>query len=517
MANEKKSNRLDYVMDLVGVRANALARMSDADHSLITKWRRGERRLTYTSKNLHEISVALLEIDKDGELMALIEPYKQGDEAPAETLRQYLIGKDLPALPPRTAPAERMTSGEYTVQHRVYLGQKGLRSATIAMLDYIMALPPGRDIVGVFHGNYNWVVKNMSYVSMLIERLRSAFSRGATLTVINRKGYALTDVAAFAGPWMAAHLQGFIRSRYYEGEMPEGERIVASIRDYWSLRAHEDREVEDGLFAAMFTDPLDIRQDVCTCDEYYAKSKPLSQYNFFKAPGGTAEDEKLWSDMDTLPRWEGGITPDGSFFTIQRTPCLGILSLDELKQLTGAVELPFPNYLFSRGGELSPGPHKLILCLEDVRKSLTRASTPSGVLGDLMHKPVSMPKEMSVTLMKRVLTLMEDRHDFEVAIIPRVAFKKIQQEMICWQDSVTVGWLQDHSQSVFANDEVVSGSLYGSVEYLWDRLLSGWKRQGNIRRQIRKWLAGKELDVKLEDSAIVRGWDVYPKNMDAPK
>lgn len=516
MANDGKSNRLNYVMEMLGVRANALARMSGADHSLITKWRRGERRLTFTSKNLLEISEALLEIDKEGELMALIEPYKQPGEAPADTLRQYLIGHDLPALPPRTAPAERVTSGEYTVQHRVYLGQKGLRSATIAMLDYIMALPPGREIVAVCHGNYNWVVKNMSYVAMLIDRLRNAFSRGATLTVINRKGYALTDVAAFAVPWLAAHMQGFIRSRYYEGELPEGERIVASIRDYWSLRAHEDKEVEDGLFAAMFTDPLDIRQDVRTCDEYYGKSKSLSQYNFFTAPEGTGEDVKLWSHPDKLPLWEGGINPDGSFNTVQRTPCLGILSLEELRGITGAGELAFPSYLFSSGGELSPGPHKLILCLEDVRKSLTQ-STPSGVLGDLMQKPVSIPKDLSATLMKRVLALMEERSDFEVALVPRVAFKKMQLEMICWQDSATVGWLQDHSQSVYTNDEVVSGSLYGSVDYLWDRLLAGWKRQDRLRRQIRKWLSGKELDVKLEDSAIVRGWDIYPKNMEAPK
>jgi hypothetical protein len=30
-------------------------------------------------------------------------------------------------------------------------------------------------------------------------------------------------------------------------------------------------------------------------------------------------------------------------------------------------------------------------------------------------------------------------------------------------------------------------------------------------RTLRKWLAGKELDVRELDSAIVRNWDVLPK------
>lgn len=142
MTLENKGNRLDFVMNMLGVRANALARQCGADHSLITKWRRGERRLSASSKNLHALSVALLRLDTDGALHALIAPYKKEGEEPADTLCHYLVGYDLPALPPRTAPAERKTSGEYTVEHRVYLGKKGLRNATIAMLDYIMALPP---------------------------------------------------------------------------------------------------------------------------------------------------------------------------------------------------------------------------------------------------------------------------------------------------------------------------------------------------------------------------------------
>lgn len=353
----------------------------------------------------------------------------------------------------------------------------------------------------------------MSYVSMLIERLAKAFSRGATLTVINRKGYALTDVAAFALPWLAAHLQGFIRSRYYDGEMPDGERIVASIRDYWSLRAREDFDVEDGLFAAMFTDPLDIRQDVLLCDDFHKRSTPLSQYNFLLHPGGTATDSRLWDDPLTLPRWDSGAVPNGNFYTVQRTPCLGVMTVEEFKNLSGKQSLDFPAYLFSKDGAFPDGPHKFILCYEDVRRALSQPKTANGALGMLMQKLVSVPHELHAEMVRRVLAMMEERSDFQVALVPRVAFRKIQMELVCWQNSAAVAWLQDHSQSMYTVDEVVSGSLYGSIDFLWSRLLAGWKRQDHVRRQLRKWLSGKDLTGKLESSAIVRGWNIYPKNM----
>lgn len=500
-------------MEILGIRANTLARESGADHSLITKWRRGERRLTVNSKNLREISVALLALDEDGELQALIAPYKMEGEEAAETLRQYLVGHDLPALPPRTAPAERVTSGEYTVEHRVYLGHKGFRSAAATMLEYILALPPGREIVGVFHGNFNWIVGDMSYVATLIEGLRKAFARGATITSINCHGYAVTDLPAFAGPWLVAHLQGFVRSRYYRGEMPQGERIVLSIRDYWSLRAREDEEVEDGLFAAMFTDPLDVRQDVRLCDEYKERSELWAQYGFLRHPQGDENCGKLWENSGRLPRWEGGANPEGSFYSIQRTPCLGVMTLDEVCGLTGKRDIPYPAYLFSPDGGFSPGPHRLILCYEEVRKALAQSRTPCGLLGEMAGKPVSVPRELHAVAIRRVLAMMEARSDFEVALVPRVAFKKIKMELVCWQDSAMVAWLQDFRQSVYTHEERASSSLYGAIGYIWDRLLAGWKRQDRIRRQLRKWLAGKELDVRLEDSAIVRGWDIYPRDM----
>lgn len=507
MRTEGKDNRLNYVMEMLGIRANALAQESGADHSLITKWRRGERKLTRSSKNLLEISEALLRIDTSGNLVALIEPYKNENESPAETLCGYLVGYDLPALPPRTAPPERKSSGEYTVQHRVYLGQKGFRNALVAMLDYLMAIPAGREIVTVCNGNYNWVMKNPSYISALIERFTKAFNRQTTITVVNRQGQALIDLPAFASAWMAAHLKGFVRSRYYDGEMAKGDRMVASIQDYWSLHTRDDESVEDGLFTAMYTDPLDFGQDARICDEYYRRSRPLSQYDFLKTPQNPRQVEQLWDGNHSLMASSPRVRPDGSFYSIQRVPVFGVMTRNELAHLFPENIKKIPDFMFAPEAEFAPGSYKMILCTEDVRSIFLKPRIQHGALRDLMGQPATLPRETGKMLIQRVLKAMEKHPDFEVALVPRCAFKKLQLEMVCWQNSATVAWLQDHSQSSFTIDEATSNALHGSIEYTWDRLLAGWKRQDRIRRQLRKWLADKDLDTTFEDSAIVRGWN----------
>jgi hypothetical protein len=112
--------------------------------------------------------------------------------------------------------------------------------------------------------------------------------------------------------------------------------------------------------------------------------------------------------------------------------------------------------------------------------------------------------------LRRLLAAMEQREDFRVALVPRVAFGKIHMEMVCWQNSVSVAWLQDMENSVFADDAPTSGSFHGFLGYVWDKLLAGWKRPTAVSRQLRKRLDGKELDKQDEDSAIVKNWDVMP-------
>ena len=500
-------------MDALSVNAAELSRECGVDASTINKWRTGSRGIRERSGSVREVAAALLRLDTDGALTEHYAPYKNVNGDDKSAVVAWLTGTPMPGLMGRTELPEIPTSGDYLVQHMVYLGKSGFRKAAIAMLDYLLLLPPGQELTVLCQGRWDWFIRNIPFVLQFVAKLRRAVAHGTRMRMINRKGYSLADSSKFAGFWLTAHMKGYIRSLYYEGEMPREIRFIASIPGYWSGRAEEDSTVEDSLYAGTYTDPRETRRDAALCEEYAAISKPSTQYAFFDCPLGNKENERLWK-AGALPLWEeeGAKEPDGSFNVICRVPGLALLTKIEAVAIAGNKDLPMlPDYLFREDEAYAPVPHKVILCREDVRDGLSKERRKHEVMSALLHRRAFVPHDMLAAQIRRLLSAMQISNDFEVALMPKSAFDKLELELICFKNSITIGWLQDGSESVFCNDEATAGSIYGYVDVLWDKLHMGWKRKRNVQATLRKWLSGKDLDEKDVDSAAVLNWDVLPR------
>ncbi|MDL2328058.1 hypothetical protein LJC64_05370, partial [Ruminococcaceae bacterium OttesenSCG-928-A11] len=463
------------------------------------------------SKQLAPVARALLRADSEGALDKVLAPYRQQGESGEEAMCAYLTGTDLPALPPRAEAPKRRTSGEYTVQYQVYLGQSGMRSALLALTDYVLTLPPEREMTLLAQSRYDWTAKAPGFTEELAGKLEKAFGRGLRLRVLNRAGYSVAEAPGQAGPWLLAHLRGHVQSCYFDGELPADVRFVAVIEGYCSLCVRADPEVEDGLYGVMHTDPVEIREGHALCAAFREKSRPAVQMGVFAQPEGPAPGARLWMP-GPLPGWgKNDALPDGSFCAICRVPAFGVMTRAEFGQVAGADRPVFPEWLFPEQAGFAAGPHRLVLCREDVRDGLAKQRRQHEALSALLHRRAFVTRDQLTAQLRRLLEAMEAREDFEVALVPRVAFESLQMGLVCWRQSASVGWLLDGGQSVYAADRPSSGAWYGYVNHVWDRLLAGWKRQDRVRRQLRKWMAGKELDKMEEDSAIVRGWSVLPK------
>lgn len=514
MLEPKNISRLAQVMALLGVSAQRLSAACGISNSLISRWQKGARPLSAKSKALAPLAKALLALDAEGKLDEELASWRTSGESQQQALMAYLTGEDLPALPARAAPPALQRSGAYVIQQQVLLGEKGFRRATLLMLDYVMTLPPGRQVVVCAHNGFDLWLKNVPFALQFLQKLNTATKRGTTFLLVNRRGFGMENSAHFARFWLVAHLRGIIRSRYYKGEAP-AEYFVASIRDYWSGHAETDDTAEDGLITTLYTDPRSIRRDEAHCDAQIARSAPASQYGFLRKPQGDKENARGWQ-KGPLPHWqqENAPAPAGNFSAICRVPCFGVMTRDEFEQVAGDDTArmlgKLPDYLFSDTGQFAPGPHRVILCREDVQEALATARRQSEPLSEVLHRRAFVPRDMLAAQVKRLLTAMERRADFELALVPRSAFAKLELEIVCWQNSASVGWLQDMSESVFANDAITSGSFAAAVNHSWDKLQKGWKRKLNVGRTLRKWLAGKELDTVFEDSKIVENWDVMP-------
>ena len=513
MSQPTSNNRILMVMDLLGLSATALSRASGIDASIISKWRRGNRQLTARSQALQQAACALLQLDTGGLLQEYYLPHRSGRASDEDALVAFLLSEELPALIPRTAPPTLPTSGDYTVEYRVFLGRAGFQRAAMVLLDYVQLLPAGQTVTVLCQGRYEWFTRNLAFTLQFLDKLKEAIGHGVRLQVVNRKGYAITEAAAFAGHWLKAHLNGYIRSLYYEGQLPGDVRFVGSIPGYWSARAQADPTVEDNLYLGMYTDPRETRKDAALCGEYLARSRPACQYAFFSHPLGNDENQRLWGDDIQPPPWKnpGAKAPDGSFHALCRVPGIALGLRSEAITVAGPdTYLYLPRYMLSDDGVFAPAPHKIILCREDVQAGLAKARRMHEVFSTMLHRRAFVPRDMLAAQLRRLLNAMEQREDFEVALMPRTAFENLGLEMVSWHNSVTIGWLPNMKESVFCDDEATAGSFYEFIEHTWERLHKGWKRKDAVARTLRRWLAGKGLDAVEKDSAMVQNWSVLP-------
>ena len=504
--------RLDQVMTLLGVSARRLSKKSGITNSIISRWQKGARELTTRSTAVRSLADALLSLDTEGRLVELLAPYRTAGESIIEALIHYLTTDDLPTLPARAEPPQMMYSGEYVTQQQVLLGGRGFRKTALLMLEYVTSLPPGRQLVACAHNGFDLFFHNVPFALQFLSKISGVIKRDTSFLLISRRGYGMESNAHFARFWLVAHLKGIMRSRYYDGDPPE-EYFVASIRGYWSGETRIDPTAEDDLVSTMYTDPRNIRRMEDHCDIFIQRSVPASQYGFLKNPKGDTENAQFWWPGG-LPKWNepDAADPDGSFSAIFSVPSIGVMTKPEFEATLGKDASPaIPDYLFRAEEGFAQGEHKIILCRDDIREGLKKERVLNVPLSALLHRRTFLNQGTLKAMLTRLLKEMEKNEQFKVALLPRSAFAKLELELVCWQNSASVGWLQDGTESVFANDPITSGSFHVAIGHAWDRLHMGWKRRKLVMRTLRKWLAGKELDVQEPDSAIVRNWDVLPR------
>jgi len=498
-------------MTATGISARQLAKASGLTNSIISRWQKGARPLTTRSGSVHVLADALLALDHENQLSELLAPYRTSGESAKDALIRYLTTDDLPAMPPRAAPLPIQNSGDYITEQQVLLGARGFRRGVLLMLEYVMDLPPGRQIVVCAHNGFGLFLHNVPFALLFLKRLGKAIERGTSFTLISRRGYGMENDAHFARLWLVAHLKGIMRSRYYGGE-PPAEYFVGLIPGYWSGEAERDPTAEDDLVSIMSTDPRHIRRATAHCDAFMNRSIAASQYEFLTQPTGSQADAQNWQ-AGPLPRWNepGAKAPQGSLSAICRVPSIGIMTKAEFAVVLGKDQLPvMPDFLFRDQGDFELGKHQIVLCRDDVQDGLVRQRVQNEPLSALLHRRAFISRDSLAAMLERLLAAMKTNDQFEVALLPRSAFTKLELELVCWQNSASVGWLQDGRQSVFANDPITSGSFHAAIGHTWARLHKGWKRQPLVMRTLRKWLAGKDLGPPEPDSVIVQNWDPLP-------
>lgn len=514
MANcgQNECTNLDNVMMLLNVSAVQLSGLCGVSNSLISRWQRGKRPLTVRSESLRPLVSALLALDTGNVLDGVLAPWLTNGDSKAEALRHYLTDTEGLTLPARFEPPEPQRTGSYLIEQQALLGARGFRKAALLMLDYVMKLPPGQQVIVCAHDNFNLWHGDVPFAIQVLLKMRKVVKNGTSCILITREAPGRDGSPWFSLYWLTIHLKGIARSRYYKGDAPT-ECFVGVIPGYWSGRMEPDDSAEDGIISLLSTDPRIVAKDEAHCKAFLERSAPAIQYGFLEAPNGTAENPARWETDDFL-RSKPQEPPEayGSFSAICRTPSFGIMTKEEFSEIVGNDVSPVvPDYLFNDSDTFATGVHRIILCREDVREGLLNEQHHNLPLSKMLGKDVQVPRSVLAAQVKRLLVAMKKNKEFEVALVPRTAFNKLEMELVFWPGKAALGWLQDGSESMFDVDPVTIGSFASAVDHTWSKLHKGWKRYRNVSATLRNWMQGIGLDEQEVDSTIVKNWSILPK------
>lgn len=491
--------RLEVAMSALGCSSLELSEHCSISNSLISRWRNGSRKLTAHSDAALELASALVKLDKRGELDPLLEPYRLDGTGHEEAMWLYLVDSAIPSLPSEGSDTVGGQGDEFLSQQYVLLGRRGFQKGALLMLDYVDRLPDSQEvIVCALHSTELWH-NDLSFALRFLRKLRRAVARGVRFTVVETHADSMQGSPHFSAFWLAQNLKGVFRGRVFHGDAPE--YFVGTIPGYWSGRVEPDPDAKDGLVSTFSTDPRNVNRDTNLCRKYLSQCAPPSQYGFLRAPEGNSEYPQRWS-----------ASLDASFAacaysSISRLPLFGVMTADEFSQVSGINSgVSIPRFLFSSEAKIPTNARRLILCSEAVHEALTTSATLSPPLSSLLCKETWIPRRMIRDLVRRVLIGLSDSADFQVALVPKRAFSRMQIEFITWRGCGAVGWLQDHSESLFDTEPTVVVSFDQACDYLWEKLSASWKDQAKVRSTLAGWLNAEHPRQSELEGAAAGDW-----------
>ena len=500
---EEEKTRLDTAMKAIQISAVALAGEAGISASLISRCQKGLRPLTAKSSAAQQLAAALARLDTGGALDDLLAPWCVGDTDKRDALLLFLAGQPMPGLPAQAAATPVPRSGEYSGTFRVLLGNRGFRKAALVILVYMLELPPGQSLTVCAYAGYGLWHGSLPFAAQFLYKLAAVAKRGARLTLVSRDAEGLSGSPELSVYWLVVQLKGILRSYTYNGPAP-GEYFAAVIPGHLGGTAEADDTAEDGLITTLYTDPRGIRRHEELCAEYVRQSAPAGQFGFFRHPTGNSEHGQVWQ--------AGTLLGSGGFSHICQVPGFGITTQKEWRELCGKEPPPpLPEWLFSADGVFENAPHRLALCREEVQAGLAQNRRLHGPISDILGRKVYLPRKMLAAQLGRILDAMGQNPQFEVALVPRSVFQKLELELVHWPGGAAVGWLQNGSESLIATDAPTCTAYANAAGQIWGKLQKGWKRPKTVKATLRRWLAGEGLDEASTDSKMVENWELLPK------
>ena len=511
---DQKTN-FAMLLRLFGVRPRDVCEAVGADKSLVSRWCNGKQKLMPGHVWVDKIADYLLLLDerlKEPVLPAVLAAYYPEEVLDTPALRrEALLGwlttiAHLPAqhqsdkqglaelvmakaaqisasggdLQP--APTQRKAQRPLPMKNAVVYGKEGVQGSALQFIDLIMEQAEPQDILYVCPEGLDMYTRDEKFGTVLMDRMMEMFGAGHTLSVVLRTDYKMTDVSAFSGRWLVAHLLGYVRSYYFdEFHKSYDDKMMAVVEDRMAMKvADGNRDDGGGIYTAIYFDKLTVKQVWEECSGYRSRSKQRFHYRLFEQPEGYLRG--------IMP------LPDRAHYRFARLPHFGLAGTDQTQDDFSITSKEHERLLDEFGPLCVPvefyeprTPVRHLYCEEAIEDALLKSRHVCPELTAMCGRRVVMTTQTMVDRLVLMKKILEEHKNFEVCFVPDAQFKRLTLQLACWGDVAAIGWIAG-GKSTACKDYTNTNALTGFCEYVWERIPGMMKSRSAAMRKINMWL-----------------------------
>lgn len=502
--NKYKTN-LSLIMDILEVSTPRLMEAVKVDKTQVSRWRSGARRILVGSS--HGEALADFFLGKDDANQeeikhVLKENYPLGFDGEGG-IKEALMG--WLSLPDQDEPekTKKRTKFYYTYMAEKVDGmhvskltanedhvddQQGnheklpLKSVTGFLesravlsdaVEYLAGASEPADIIFVCPEGIDIITADESFSMTFLNNLTNMLKKGNKLNVVLRTDFKMSEVASFAGPWLVAHLTGYIKSWYYDDfRKIETDKILVWVDGKFGIRISGDE-----YNCQIVTDPDLVAEIGEKCKEYKANSVQRFLYNYFEEPDGYLKG--------VIPRL------DGDTYLYQRMPnvCIGGTDyLDEIgvtKEEQALLTEQFPPLMFEPG-DFEKDVYYM-LCIDDLEDALDKPRYLHFGMEKILGRRIYVDTQILVNQLVRLKKLNKIHKNFHICFMKNDVFEQLVMEIGVWEWKCAMGWIKG-VQSTATNDNFNTLTLHGFCATVWGKIPGLFKSRAAANRTLSKLL-----------------------------
>ena len=507
---EPKTN-FAMLLRLLGARPCDVCEAVGADKSLVSRWCNGKQKLMPGHGWVDKVADYLILLDgrlREPVLREVLAAYYPDETLDTPELQRVVLLEwlaavghlpsqqqtDRPGLAglvmaraaalstPQPAPAPVEPPQPLPMKNAVVYGRKGVQGSALQYLDLVLAQTEPQEILYVCPEGLDMYTRDEKFGAVLMDRLMEVFAAGHTLSVVLRTDYKMTDVSAFSGRWLVAHLLGYVRSYYFdEFHKTYDEKMLVVVRDKMAMKVTDNRQTDDsGVYTAIYFDKPTVEQIWQECAGYQSRSKQRFHYHLFEQPDGYLR----------------GVTPlpDRAHYQFVRLPHFGIKGAEWGQEDFNITDEEREKLLLDFSPLCVPAsyyeaqtPVRYLYCEDDIEDALLKSRHVCPELTAMLGRRVVMTTQTLVDRLVLLKKMLEQTKDFEVCFVRDEYFKKLTMQIACWGDVAAIGWIAG-GKSTACKDYTNTNALTGFCESIWAKIPNIMKSRRAALRKLETWL-----------------------------